>query len=514
MRAKYIVTIGLVLLSCVISACAAPEAPPSGQTPQTSPTFVATRPATTPTVPPGRVHKAELAGSWYPAEPDKLASAVDEMLAAVAPLDGDPVALIVPHAGYAYSGPVAAYGFKQLAGKPYEVAVIIAADHQSPLAKPVSVWSEGGFETPLGIVPIDVDLANALLAADSRFTFDAAAFEGEHVVEIELPLLQRICPQCSIVPVLMGTDDEEAIKALSDALLRVLPGRRAVMIASSDLSHYPKQDYAVQVDSVTLSAIETGDPARVRKTLTALMQIGIPNLVTCACSEGPILVAMHVAPRLGADMTTILKYANSADAPDGDPQQVVGYGAVMFWRYTPPDLTEARRKELLDLARKTIAEYLGTGRTLDYETNDPELTRLSGAFVTLKENGELRGCIGHMQGSAPLYQVVQQMAIAAATSDPRFPPMQADELGKVSIEISVLSPMRRLTDVQQIEVGKHGLMIFKDGQQGVFLPQVPVEQGWNIEQYLDELCGKAGLPSGCWKEGATMYSFTAIVFGE
>jgi AmmeMemoRadiSam system protein B/AmmeMemoRadiSam system protein A len=513
MRIKHAITIILLLVSLAMSACAAPQTMPPAPTPQVSPTPLATTlPAATPTVLPGRVHQAELAGSWYPAEAGQLASTVDAMLAAVTPVDGDPLALIVPHAGYIYSGQVAAYGFKQLAGKPYELAIIIAADHQSPLSNPVSVWAEGGFKTPLGLVPVDVELAQALLADNAHFTFDADAFAGEHVVEIELPFLQRVCPQCSIVPVLMGTDDEAIVKALSDALLKVLPGRRAVIVASSDLSHYPTQDDAVQVDSATLSAIETGEPAALRQTLAALMQMGIPNLLTCACSEGPILVAMRAANGLGADTTMILNYANSADAPGGDPQQVVGYGAVMFWRYAPPDLTEARRQELLELARKTIAEHLKTGRTLEYTTTDPVLTRLAGAFVTLKKDGELRGCIGHMRGDAPLYQAVQHMAIAAATSDQRFPPLQADE--PVSIEISVLSPMRRLTDLQQIEVGVHGLMIYKSGRQGVFLPQVPVEQGWDRGQYLEELCGKAGLPSGCWQEGATLYSFTATVFGD
>ena len=130
---------------------------------------------------------------------------MDEMLAAVEPVDGEPIGLIVPHAGYVYSGPVAAYGFKQLEGAGYDVAVVIASDHQSPLSAPISVWAEGGFETPLGIVPVDVELAQALVEADPRITFDPTTHEGEHPIEIELPFLQRACPDCSIVPVLMGT---------------------------------------------------------------------------------------------------------------------------------------------------------------------------------------------------------------------------------------------------------------------------------------------------------------------
>jgi AmmeMemoRadiSam system protein A len=308
---------------------------------------------------------------------------------------------------------------------------------------------------------------------------------------------------------------------LADALLEALPGRRAVVIASSDLSHYPTYDDALTVDGATLAAIETLDPARVRETTEALMAAGFSNLMTCACGEGPILVTMRVAQGLGADTATVLRYANSGDV-SGDQGKVVGYGAVMFWRYEPPDLSEAQREELLALARATIAEYLETEVIPDYETDDPLMNRRSGGFVTLKKDGDpstglrasLRGCIGHMWADTPLYRVVQEMAVSAATSDPRFPLMTAEELDAVSIEISVLSPLRRLTDTEQIEVGTHGLVVAQAGRQGVLLPQVPVEQGWDREEFLENLCHKANLPPDCWREGAALYTFTAVVFGE
>jgi AmmeMemoRadiSam system protein A len=371
-------------------------------------------------------------------------------------------------------------------------------------------------------VPVDVELAQALVAADPRITFDPAAHEGEHPIEIELPFLQRVCPACSVVPVLMGTDDEETVRALADALLTTLPGRRAVVIASSDLSHYPTYDDALVVDGATLAAIETGDPARVQETIDGLMTADFPNLVTCACGEAPILVTMQVAQGLEADTVTVLRYANSGDSPHGDQGQVVGYGAVMLWRYEPPDLTEARREELLALARTTIKEYIETGRVPDHETNDPVLARRSGVFVTLKEGSDpstglrtsLRGCIGHTRADQPLYQVVQQMAVAAATGDPRFPPLTTEELSNITVEISVLSPFRRVMDVEQVQVGTHGLMIFQDGRQGLLLPQVPVEQGWGREEFLENLCLKAGLPPDCWTDRPTLYAFTAVVFGR
>jgi len=511
--------LAVILVTLLASACAGQPSPPA--TPALTPT--ATRPPRpTPTLPPGRVRPAAVAGSWYPGDPDELTAIVDEMLAAAEPVDGEPIGLIVPHAGYVYSGPVAAAGFRQLKQAECDVAVVIASDHAPPFSDPISVWAEGGFETPLGVVPVDEELAQALVEADPLITFDAAAHDGEHPIEIELPFLQRVCPTCRIVPVLMGDEEEETVQALASALLEVLPGRRAVVIASSDLSHYPAYDDALIVDGATLTAIETGDPARLRETTRALMAAGVSNLMTCACGEGPILVTMHVAQGLGADTVTVLRYANSGDSPYGDREQVVGYGAVMFWRYEPPDLTEPRRGELLGLARTTLEAHLEDGTTPTYETEDPVLTRRSGAFVTLKEHGDpstgleasLRGCIGQTWADQPLYQVVQQVAVAAATEDPRFPPLTPEELADVTVEISVLSPFRRVTDVEQIQVGTHGLMIFHEGHQGLLLPQVPVEEGWDREEFLENLCHKAGLPPDCWIGKPMLYTFTAVVFGE
>ncbi|MBN1221590.1 MAG: AmmeMemoRadiSam system protein B [Anaerolineae bacterium] len=479
----------------------------------------ATTPAKTlspPPVPVGEIRPSAIAGSWYPDDPDQLAQMIDGFLAAVEPVAGEPVGLVVPHAGYVYSGLVAARAFKQLAGKPYNVAVIIAADHQLPLSDPISVWAEGGFATPLGVVPVDAALAEALLESDPRIVFDPDAHQGEHPLEIELPFLQRVCPQCAIVPVLMGTDDDAAVQALANALISALRHnqKRVVLIASSDLSHYPQQQDARQIDSATLAAIETGNPVTVRQTIAASMAAGVPNLATCACGEGAILAVMQAANGLGADTVTILDYATSADSPYGEANQVVGYGAVMFWDYEPLHLTEKQQKELLNLARTAITEYLETGQVPNLETEDPELTRRSGAFVTLKQKGELRGCIGHMRADTPLAQVVPKMAVTAATNDPRFPPMTLAELADVSLEISVLSPMHRITDIEQIEVGKHGLMIIHNGRQGVLLPQVPIEQGWERQEFLENLCAKAGLPGDCWTEQPTLYTFTALVFGE
>lgn len=505
----------LLVLVSLLAACTAERPPVTAEVTATasgaSPTAAAS-PTTEPAA--GRIRAAAVAGSWYPADRDELTQLIDTMLAEVRPVDGAPVGLIVPHAGYVYSGPVAATGFAQLRQGDYDVAVVIASDHQAPLSDPISVWAEGGFETPLGVVPVDSELARALVEADRRIVFDPAAHKGEHPIEIELPFLQRVCPGCEIVPVLMGDDGEESVRALTDALLAALPGRNAVVIASSDLSHYPSYDDARAVDGATLGAIETFKAARVRETTERLMARDISSLATCACGRGPILVTMQVAEGLGADTATVLRYANSGDSPQGNRDRVVGYGAVMFWRYEPPHLKEGQRQELLTLARTTIEGYLRDGTIPEYETNDPVLSRRSGVCVTLRKGGQLRGCTGHTRADLPLHEAVQRMAVQAATEDTRFPPLTAAELNDVTIEISVLSPLRRVTDTTQVQVGTHGLMIVKGGHRGLLLPQVPVQQGWERKRYLENLCEKAGLAAGCWQEGATLYSFTAVVFGD
>jgi MEMO1 family protein len=462
---------------------------------------------------PAAVRPPAFAGTWYPGDPEALRSTVDALLGDVESIDGAPVALIVPHAGYAYSGAVAAAGFAQLRNGEYDTAVIIAADHQEPISDPIAVWPDGSFETPIGRVPVDSSLAQALIAADPRIKADRAAHRGEHPIEIELPFLQEVCPHCSIVPILIGRDDDETVRVLADALKQVLPGRKAVVIASSDLSHYPTYADAVAVDGSTLSAIETGDPQLVRAAIDKSMSTHNSQLATCACGEAAILVAMEVARGMGADTTTILRYANSGDAPQADRNQVVGYGAVMLWRYSPPALSSQQQESLLALAREAVAGQLLGGSTPVAMPSDPALERKAGAFVTLNLDGELRGCIGHMSAEQPLSQIVPEMARAAAFSDPRFPPLTREELDRTRLEISVLSPLHRITDPDQIQIGIHGLIINRGGAQGVFLPQVPVEQRWDRGQYLENLCGKAGLMRGCWQD-APLYIFTAEVFGE
>ncbi len=492
----------------------------------------ATPEAAVSTLAPSQIRAPGVAGQFYPADPDELTTLVDALLQDAALLEnasvggppangGGPIALIAPHAGYVFSGQVAAYSFHQLADREVQVIVIVASDHREPLADPIAVWTEGAWRTPLGLVYVDTALAEALVEADSRMAKNSEAFAGEHPIEVQLPFIQRVCPQCRIVPVLMSRETPEDVAALASALVELLPGHDAVILASSDLSHYPTYEDAQAVDGATLDAIASFDPEAVRATIARAMAQRTPNLLTCACGQAPILVAMEAARGLGANTATVLHYANSGDTSVGSKDQVVGYGAVMFWqaqadsiRDSDSALTSEQRAFLLRLARETVAARLVGKAIPEPSVEAPALLEPLGAFVTLKVEGELRGCMGTFYPELPLYQVVQQMALTAAFEDPRFPPLRETELPRVIFEVSVLSPMQRIATLDAIHIGRHGLVLVKGQNRGVFLPQVPVEQGWDLAQYVENACMKAQLPADCWREGATLYTFTAEVFRE
>jgi uncharacterized protein len=177
-------------------------------------------------------------------------------------------------------------------------------------------------------------------------------------------------------------------------------------------------------------------------------------------------------------------------------------------------LSPKARDELLDLAYQAITDSVLSRHTPGVPPADPELNQRAGAFVTLMRHGDLRGCVGHVQADMPIWQVVQQMAISAAEEDPRFFPLTQRELDDLEVEISVLSPLKHIDDVEQIEVGKHGLLISKGWARGLLLPQVPGEYGWDRNAFLEAVCKKAGLPGGSWRHGASLQTFTALVFGK
>jgi AmmeMemoRadiSam system protein A len=243
---------------------------------------------------------------------------------------------------------------------------------------------------------------------------------------------------------------------------------------------------------------------------------------------------MEYVRRLGARRGVLLKQANSGDTA-GPKDRVVGYAALAFWRdgaaagghdaakagaakpgATVPvgRLDGAARAELLGIARRAIAETVRGSQRTETGSANPALQTPQGAFVTITIGGELRGCIGTFREDTPLYRTVAQMAVAAASEDPRFPPLTAAELPKTHVEISALTPMKPVADVREIEVGRHGLYVTQGFHSGVLLPQVATEYGWDRTTFLEQTCRKAGLPKNAWQEGAKILSFEAEVFGE
>ncbi len=474
---------------------------------------------------PGTIRAPAVAGSFYPADPERLRAMVRGFLekAKKTALEGDLVALLVPHAGYEYSGLVAAHAYALLQGTRWDTVVIIGTSHRPapPVIRGgVSVITAGSFATPLGRVRIDSATAGALLRAGAPFTEDAASQALEHSVETQLPFLQTVLGDFLFVPIVVGRTSESDLEAGAAALASALAGRKALLIASSDLSHYPSDRDARRVDADTLAALASLDPSRFRGACSLAMTRGTPGLEVPACGEDAILLTLRTAVRLGAAAATRLAYADSRDA-GGPPESVVGYGAMAFTRgpgrsSSGERISPSGGRTLLALARRTLTAHLSPGAPRPSISADPELLKPQGAFVTLRKAGVLRGCVGTLVPDRSLVETVKEMTIAAASLDSRFPPVTREELGGISIEISVLSPLKRIRSVGEISLGTDGVLI-KDGvHTGVFLPQVAGETGWDLPRFLDELCAqKAGLPRGCWKDPRTeIYSFTAQIFEE
>ena len=473
-----------------------------------------------------------VAGQFYPADAGKLEAAVKAFLEDAVPPKGErPLALVVPHAGYVYSGQIAADAYRQAMGYDYDVVVILGTNHTRPGFDGVSVYTGTAYRTPLGAAPVDQDLAEALLAQDPRFTFDSRVHEKEHSVEVQVPFVQVAFPGVKILPAVVGTPDSALCARLGRALAAVLRGRRPLIVASSDLSHYPAYEDAVASDRAVLQAMVTLDGAALREAIRTQMERGRPGLVTCACGEGPILAAMEAARILGANRGIVVSYANSGDTALGNRGRVVGYGAVAFAAGTPGTDTDAliRPEEeeattepptaeegnlLLGFARKTIQRYLETETAPLARGFPPRLRRLQGVFVTLTENGQLRGCIGHTAVDLPVAQAVGAMALQAAFNDPRFPPLERKELDAIRIEVSLLTPLRRVSGPEAVRLGTDGVSWRGEGRSALFLPEVAPQQGWDIEELMNHLCRKAGLDPDAWRRGGELYTFQTVVFQE
>jgi hypothetical protein len=340
---------------------------------------------------------------------------------------------------------------------------------------------------------------------NDKIVIDNTPHREEHSLEVQLPFLQMTLKDgFKVVPVLFGSVSLSNCQALAYALSFLLEDN-TLIIASTDWSHYYPYDTALKLDRKGINAVVKDD---LREYIRSLAE-GESE----ACGAPAVITAMLVAPAMGANKIELLKYANSGDVT-GDRSKVVGYAAIAYFRQETK-LTEMEKRELLRNARKTIERRLSGKNYLEYKVPEGTLTSNRGAFVTLTKDGKLKGCIGYIQPVKPLGRAVQEMAIEAAENDPRFPPVGKDELKDIKIEISVLSRLKKVKDISEIEIGRDGLYIIKNGKSGLLLPQVAVEWGWDRDRLLDEVCIKAGLREGEWRsKDAVLYRFTADVFHE
>jgi len=462
------------------------------------------------------IKEPNVAGSFYPEDPKELSAFMDTILlnAGHPEVSGDLGVLISPHAGYQYSAGVAAFGYNLSAKDKFDTIVIIAPSHAMAFSG-VAVWPKGSFKTPLGDIPVDSDSCARLTELDPGIKENPGAFLGEHSLEVQLPFLQKGLKTFKIIPLLCGEMTLADTQLLAHSLLLLSKEMRFLVVVSTDLSHYHPYADANRIDADTISLLKRLDA----QGLYAAFISGKSE----ACGIFPLLPGIFYVREAGFDRVGILKYANSGDVT-GEKEKVVGYLSAVIYKGEGPGrakgesgmLSLSQKKRLLTIARDSIATYLKTGKKMQLSEKDTFLMQERGAFVTLHENTELRGCIGNLLGTQPLYLTVRDMAVEAATGDPRFTPLTAAELIKVEIEISVLSPMERIYSADRIKLGTHGVLIKKGFSSGVFLPQVATETGWSKEEFLNVLCTqKAGLPASAWKDKDTqMYIFTADIFSE
>jgi len=469
-----------------------------------------------------KVRQARWSGPFYDNSPKALRETVEAFLKKVdqKKLTGDLIALISPHAGYVYSGQVAAYAYRQLEEEDFDTVILLGPSHRVPV-KGASVYGEGWWKTPLGKVKVDSEFAKEIINKHQLFHFDEKAHKDEHSLEVQLPFLQATLKDFEIVPIVVNDSSGEFCQLLADAIVRSKGKKKILIVASTDMSHYHPYGRACLIDGVAIRDLENFNLDSLRRHVSS----GKAEL----CGGAAVFTAVLAAKALGANKIKLLKYANSGDVT-GDKSRVVGYGAFAVMRLKEGKMTpeleeekggkkmlnEKQQKVLLGIARKTIEEYIQTGKIPEFNVEDPLLKEKRGVFVTLHKKGMLRGCIGYIMPMEELYKAVSKMAIQSSTGDPRFPPVRSEEFDEIEIEISVLTVPERINSVDEIKMGKHGVIVKKGYQQGVFLPQVATETGWSKEEFLSRLCyDKAHLPENAWKDKDTeIYTFSAQVFEE
>jgi len=477
-----------------------------------------------------QIRQPAVAGSFYPDSPKELNALLKKAFYSAPPpkLAGELKALLLPHAGYVYSGIITAIGMKALVKRDIDTIYIIGTSHYADVGGAL-VWQGKAFHTPLGNYPVDLQAVRELLKNCPDVHLLPRAWVKEHSVEVQVPFLQKVAPSAKMVPLLMGTSTWDECWSVAEAIAAQAATRKAVIIVSTDLSHYPTWADAKVIDKKILEAVAAIAPYQLDQYDREIMSRGISDLMCTVCGLSALKTTLIAASLMGANQGQLLHYANSGDITN-NKKRVVGYAAMAFVQnaHRPKKvvkkpqtqlkirLTDAQKQELLNIARAAITEGFATGTQMMPTTSQKALLERYPVFVTLKQDGMLRGCIGMTEARLPLYQAVAQMACAAAFEDPRFQPLQAEELPYTDIEISILSPMKRIHDPKEIILGIHGVMVKRHDRSGLFLPQVATETGWSKEEFLNKLCSqKAHLPPDIWRDKRTeLYVFRVLSFEQ
>lgn len=469
------------------------------------------------------------AGMFYPASPVEIRQSIQDYLEAVklVPLSQKPFGIISPHAGYPYSGPVAAYGFTAIKNHRYDAIIIISPCHVDYFEF-ASIYNGDAYLTPLGKLFIEKTIAKELQTDDNRVRISSKGHEigmngrAEHGIEVQLPFIQIILGDVPIIPIVLGTMDWDVIQVLGKQLGRLALTHDILIVASSDLSHYHGYEDCKSIDRQFMDILKSFS---VEKVYKELMTKSVE-----ACGGGPIIALMLAAQENNVNSIEILNYATSGDVPYGDKSRVVGYMSAAFYKNQTSKsegktmkigevknryLNTEEQKFLLQLAEDVIDASV-KGNPIPRPENIPEICKEDrGAFVTIEKHGQLRGCIGYILPVYPLYETVIEVAQSAALKDPRFNRVSTGELKDLEIEVSVLTVPEKIDDPSVIEVGKHGIIIKRGYYQGLLLPQVATDYGWDRETFLEHTCQKAGLPPNSWKDKNTEISiFSAQVFNR
>lgn len=473
------------------------------------------------------VLRSSLAGSWYPDDAKALRGQFRRFFdkAETTPQE-DLVALILPHAGYRYSGQTAVAGLKATA-RQYDRIVVVGPSHRVPMEEIFSVPLVTHYETPLGRTALDVAFIRRLLGYPV-FQNVPHAHQNEHSVQIELPLLQFRNADFKLVPIVAGHCSLETI-CKAAAILKSMVDERTLVVISSDFVHYGTsygyvpftENIPQQITNLDMGAFKFIETRDEQGFLDYRERTG-----ATICGHIPIALLLSMLDE--SARAELVEYTTSGQL-EGDYSRSVSYLSITFRGAWPEgslaepathdvEMHDDDRERLIRLARETIGYVLEHRKVPDMSElglviNDA-LKLPRGAFVTLKKDGNLRGCIGDIFPCRPLYKSVFTNALNAAFADRRFPSLGKEEWDDISIEISALTRPRPVPSYRSIRIGIDGVVLNKNGRSAVFLPQVAGEQGWNLDQTLTQLALKAGLKADDWQQGASFLVFQADVFRE